>query len=202
MNDRQRTIDTYNKSAEELAAYFQGIGARKQDINKAFELMGSKENPLVIEIGCGDGRDAAEITKRTNNYVGFDISEGMIKVAKRNLPKAQFEVSDAMDFIFPHDTDLVFAFASILHLDKEELSILFQRIEKVLKPGGIIYISTKYMPEYTSSIKKDTHGERLFYFYNSDLIKEIAGKNFSSAAEDRQLIGSTNWLTIALRKNN
>ena len=33
---KQQTIDTYNQSAEELAAFFAGIGARNKDIDIAF----------------------------------------------------------------------------------------------------------------------------------------------------------------------
>jgi hypothetical protein len=50
---KQATIDTYNKSAKELAVYFRGIGSRVSDIEKAIKLVGNIDNPSVLEIGCG-----------------------------------------------------------------------------------------------------------------------------------------------------
>ena len=65
MNPRakKQLINTYNKSARELSEYFQGIGPRVKDITNVFNYF-PKERHLalkVIEIGCGDGRDAKEI---------------------------------------------------------------------------------------------------------------------------------------------
>lgn len=98
MNLRQQTVDTYNKSAKELAEYFRGIGPRTDDIDLAIRLAGNSENPKILEIGCGDGRDAKEIVKRTKNYTGFDISEELIKIARADVPDATFEVADATHY--------------------------------------------------------------------------------------------------------
>ncbi|MGI9028256.1 MAG: class I SAM-dependent methyltransferase, partial [Candidatus Saccharimonadales bacterium] len=184
-NYRNVTIDTYNKSAQALADYFQGIGSRVTDIERAFDLAGNPKDPSVVEIGCGDGRDAKEIVRRTNNYVGFDISDGMIKIARNYVPEAHFEVADAVSYEYPKNTDIIFAFASLLHLDKEEVEQVLSSVWQSLNTGGIFYISSKYQPEYSEGIKKDQYGERLFYFYNADLMKEIACSNYISVFEDR-----------------
>ncbi len=83
---RQQTVDTYNKSAKELAEYSHGIGTRKKYINRAFNLAGSPKNARVLEVGCGDGRDATEILKHTDNYLGFDIARKAVELAKQSLP--------------------------------------------------------------------------------------------------------------------
>lgn len=196
---RQKTIDTYDKSAKELAEYFQGVGARNVDIEKALELIGNPTNPKVLEIGCGDGRDAKEILKHTSNYLGFDASSSFIELARTVAPSAQFEVADAISYSYPKDLDLVFAFASLLHLDKDEVKTVLHKVSGALRQGGIFYISLKYMPEYTEQIKKDQFGERLFYFYTPEIIKELAGEAYETVLEDRQTIGKTEWFTIALR---
>lgn len=200
MDYRKITVDTYNKSAPALAQYFQGIGSRIFDIDKAFELIGDKVNPTIVEIGCGDGRDAKEIIRRTPNYVGFDISEGMIKIANEYVPGARFEVADAVSFNYPKNTDIVFAFASLLHLDKNEVRQVLDKVHYSLNKGGVFYISLKYMSEYSQGIKKDQYGERLFYFYNPSLIKELAGSKYEPVFENLQTIGKTDWFEIALKK--
>src|SRR3990167_9930931 len=92
-NWKQATIDTYNKSARELAEYFRGIGSRSGDVQYAIKLAGNPNQPKIIEIGCGDGRDAKEIARWTNDYIGFDISKELIKIARQYVPKAHFEIA-------------------------------------------------------------------------------------------------------------
>lgn len=57
------TTNTYDESAEALAEFFKGIGPRTSYIDLAFKLIGYKEHARVVEIGCGDGRDATEINE-------------------------------------------------------------------------------------------------------------------------------------------
>lgn len=198
---RQQTIDTYNQSAKELAEYFGSVGPRVEDIELAFELAGNPTDARVLEIGCGDGRDAREIVPRTAEYTGIDISEGLIKLARERLPEIEFEVADAVTYEYPENLDIVFAFASLLHLDSNEVSHVLGKVSKALKPGGIFYISLKEKPGYSSEIKEDEYGRRLFYFYNARIISSLAERHFSRVAESRKTIGSTDWFEIALKKN-
>lgn len=197
---RRETIETYDHSAEALSEYFQGFGPRTRDIELTFELAGNPQNPKVLEIGCGDGRDAAEITAHTNWYLGFDISQGMVSLAEQNVPGGVFEVADAVEFSYPPDLDVVFAFASVLHLGPEELDTVFSKVGKVLRPGGIFYISTKYSENYREEIKEDQYGRRQFYFYNQDEIGAHAGRNFETVYSELVMHGNTEWLEIALRR--
>lgn len=197
---RQRTIDTYNESAAELAEYFKGIGPRVKDIDRAFELAGNPEDARVVEIGCGDGRDAEDIFERAGWYQGFDVSEGMIDIAKKHVPGASFEVADALDYDYPENLDIVFAFASLLHLDRQEVSEVLKKVHNALRPGGIFYVSLKERPEYTEEIKDDQYGSRLFFFYNAALISDLAEGNYEVADTSGKKIGSTQWFEIALRK--
>jgi len=203
MNDiRQQTVDTYNKSARELAEYFRGIGSRTKDIDLAIELAGNPDDPRIVEIGCGDGRDAKEIIKRTSSYTGFDISSELIKIARKHVPEAQFEVADAISYDYPSRLDVVYAFASLLHLDKEEVRRVLQKVHTALRQGGVFFISLKLATEYTEKVKEDRFGTRLFYFYNPDIIKELAGDKYEVAKTDGGFvtIGNTQWFEIALRK--
>ncbi len=197
---RQLTIDTYNKSARGLSEYFRGIGSRADDIKLALQLAGGPNNPHVLEIGCGDGRDAKEIIKLTANYTGFDISEELVKLARLYVPDASLEVADAVTYRYPSRLDVVVAFASVLHLNPHEIKIVFEKVAKSLKQGGVFYISTKYSESYKEEIKEDKFGKRLFYFYNPSFLEGIAGGSFKTVYTSVKTIGSTEWLEIAFRK--
>lgn len=198
---RQKTVDTYNNSAQSLSDYFQGIGARTKYIDLTLGLLPSDIKEIhALEIGCGDGRDATDIVTKVTTYTGFDISTELIKLAQKRLPNTHFEVADAVTYPYPSNVDAVFAFASFLHLTKEEFQLVLNKLHDSLNPGGIIYISIKYAPEYQSSIRTDEHGERMFYLYSEKDIAQLANNKFEIPYSDRIIFGKTEWLETALRK--
>jgi SAM-dependent methyltransferase len=171
-----------------------------EDIKRAFELVGNLRNAKVLELGCADGSDAKEIIKRTTNYVGMDIAEDFIEIARQDVPEGDFEVADINDFKFPDELDIIFAFASLVHATKEEVGLVFQKARASLKHNGIFYLTLKYSPEYEEYIKNDGHGQRQFYRYNAELIKQLAGAGFEVVYEDIRFVIDTDWLRMALRK--
>lgn len=203
MDIRKQTLATYNKSAQELSDYFQGIGSRIEDISRGLELAEVTNNKArIVELGCGDGRDAKEIVKHTSFFEGVDYSSELIKLAQKNVPNAAFKTQSMLDYEFPEKLDIIFAFASLLHLNRDEMSKIFSKAQMALKQGGIFYISVKYRPHYEEEVKQDKYGKRLFFFYNQELIKELAAPDFTSVYENQHVHGNTDWITIALKKNS
>lgn len=199
MNKKEETTLTYNKGASEFAQYFDGIGSRTQDIERGFSYLENKPRK-VLEIGCGNGRDCKDILKYTDDYLGLDISEEMIKLAKENVSNSHFVTADVEDFIFPKHINIIFAFASLLHLDKESVSKVLGKVYDSLDEGGIFYISLKY-DSYQEKIKESNFGQRYFYFYNEEDLLQLAKENsFEIIYQDKQLIGETVWITCVLRK--
>lgn len=170
------------------------------DINRAIELAGSGPSSRIIEIGCGDGRDAAAIIGKVNFYEGIDPSIGLLKIARKQVPATSFVQSDALSYDYPDNLNIVYAFASLLHVDKGDLQKVFAKVSNKLVTGGIFYISLKEADHYQEFIKTDDKGERMFYLYSSDDIKDIAGEDYSTVYEDHHVHGGTHWFTIALKK--
>src|SRR5580693_8526064 len=137
-----RTIKTYGENAAAFAERFDGIGARINDIAETFEAL-KIEHPSTLEIGCGNGRDALEILKRTDHYIGLDISEELISLAKEKNPGATFIVADIENYSFPKNLDAIFAFASLIHTPKEKLKKIFADAFSVLNEGGVFRVSMK-----------------------------------------------------------
>lgn len=199
MSDR-RTIETYNNSAEELSEYFKGIGPRIANIELGLREAHAKNNASVVEIGCGDGRDASEIVKRVGSYIGFDPSTELLERARKKVPRGVFIEAEAMTFDYPDNLDVVYAFASLLHSPKDEVKQVCRKVLAALKPGGIFYISLKEDTNYNSAVQRDRFGERLFYYYNVPLFIELSGPQFEKAYQEHLIIGHTRWFELALRK--
>lgn len=195
-----KTISTYDQSAKELAAFMRGIDSHADDIQRALELAGHPNHAYVVEIGCGDGRDAKEITKHVKSYIGFDPSAGLLALAPQSLPNCLFVQADALSFTYPGNIDVIFAFASLLHSPREELRDILAKIHASLKDGGILYLILKERDKYEKVQQKDRFGERVFYYYNAPLVVEMAGGSFTKVYEEHRVIGNTNWFTLALQK--
>jgi hypothetical protein len=57
-------------------------------------LKGEREEPKIIEIGCGDGRQLSHFSSKIARLVGIDSCEPMIEMARKNAPNARFEIVD------------------------------------------------------------------------------------------------------------
>ncbi len=200
MDKKLITQETYDKSADLMAVEFNCVGPRIEDIDRAFYFVG-KFNPFVLEIGCGNGRDAREILERTNQYIGIDSSYSMIKLARQTAPHGSFIIIDAEDFEFfsLQQIDIVYSFVSLSHFNKEALKNIFQQIYEKLNKGGVIYISLKY-GAYREVIKDDEYGKRVFYYYLPEDIKNVAGKKFKTVYENKFTSRGKEWFTLALKK--
>ena len=195
---KEFTEETYDKAARGYAEKFKNIGVRAKDVDKAFTFV-AKENPSVVEIGCGAGREAEYIFTKTNRYIGMDISAGMLEVARENFPDVHFVQADIDTYKFPEGVDIVFAFASLLHSSKESLVGIFNRIYDALNEDGVVYVSLKRRDKYSSAVVEDTYGPREFYYYTKETLLEVAGDHFDEVFyEEQERIEP--WFTMILKK--
>ena len=140
VDEKKQTIEAYNKTAQKHAKKFEKLGARVKDIERALSYL-NKPNPKVIEIGCGNGRDAKEIVKHTKNYLGIDLSKSLIQLAIKKAPEAKFQMADFETYQFPQNIDVIFAFASLIHSNKEGVKKVLRKAYKSLGLNGVFFIS-------------------------------------------------------------
>ncbi|EKD99829.1 MAG: methyltransferase type 11 [uncultured bacterium] len=195
---KQQTKDTYNISVEKIAKVFSEIDPKKEDIEKTLSFI-SKKNPKVLELGCGNGRDANEIIKYTNDYLGIDYSEKMIEECKKNVPNGRFDIADYETFEFPKNLDVIFAFASLVHSDERNVQKILEKAYVSLNTGGVFHMLLKY-GEYHEEVQNDYAGTRAFYFYKPENILEMAPKGFSQVYETLGDFRNLKWFTIILKK--
>lgn len=193
-----KTVKSYNEFAQELAHKFDAIGARSKDIELVFSYV-KKENPRVLELGCGNGRDAQEILKRTKNYLGVDGSKELVNIAKKKLPKAQFDVCLFDKLKFPDCSfDIIIDFASLMHLNKIKLTKILKEISHWLDDSGVLSLSIKE-GKYSQFLSRG-FGERIQYSYLPDDVLLMAKDNYVMLNLERMNKNDKNWFTIILQK--
>lgn len=98
----------------------------------------------VLDVGCGYGRTLNELYQvGYRNLTGIDFSKGMIERGKRQFPYLNLLVKEKETFDFPDnsfDAVILFAVLTCIPSDAEQ-GRLMEEIERVLKPGGIVYIN-------------------------------------------------------------
>lgn len=97
---------------------------------------------LVVDLGCGSGLWARELTKTGYRVLGVDISEAMIGIARGRVPDADFRVGSLFGADLP-PCDAVTALGEVLNYlfdpsnDGRMPVRLFRRVYDALTPGGI-----------------------------------------------------------------
>src|SRR6185295_13279808 len=56
---------------------------------------------LVVDLGCGSGLWAEQLIARGFEVLGIDISEAMIRLARRRAPQAEFRVASLFQSDIP-----------------------------------------------------------------------------------------------------
>lgn len=196
------TISTYDNSAEGLAAYFAGIGSRLDIIEEALEFAGTPEDAHVVEVGCGDGRDAEDIVPLVGWYEGFDPSIELIGLARKRLSSASFVQDDALSYNYPKDIDIIFGFASYLHLNREDFAKAIHKAAESLRTGGILAMTLKERPTYQEALVKDEFGERWFYYYDETTIIELLDLEFEIIKLEHKTMKrkTAKWLVVTAKK--
>ena len=100
-------------------------------------------NARILDFGCGSGRDTKAFLELGYSVDATDGSPELCRIASKvtgiTVRQMLFQDLNAISVY-----DGIWACASILHLPKEELMSVLQKISTALKNDGILYTSFKY----------------------------------------------------------
>ena len=99
----------------------------------------------ILEIGCGEGRDAYPLLHDGYSVLATDISVAAIDYARKKYPQfaAHFTVLDCVTGKFSGKFDFIYAIA-VLHMlvDDVDRDAFYRFIREYLRPNGIALICT------------------------------------------------------------
>ncbi|AOE49184.1 malonyl-ACP O-methyltransferase BioC [Kangiella sediminilitoris] len=133
---------SFSKAAKtyDAAAFFQRIaGERLYERLDYFKL----EPKSIVDLGCGTGVFTRELSQRFTQaqVTGVDIAEGMIQWCQQQSSAERYLCADAMTLPFPDNSvDLIFSNLAIQWVN--DLSALFQELNRVLRPDGLLLFTT------------------------------------------------------------
>jgi SAM-dependent methyltransferase len=120
------------------------------DSRHTIALLSPQPGELILDAGCGTGRNLSKLHRAGSSAIGIDFSYGMLKVARRNYPNFPVSLAD-LERTLPFETG---SFDAVLcALIGEHLSALrsvLHEFYRVLKQGGRLVFSV-YHPEMAAA---------------------------------------------------
>jgi len=160
--DEDKTIEYYDTNAEELAERYEN--ANVDVLHK--KLLGTfNTGAMLIEIGCGSGRDAAFMIARGYQVDCVEASRSMVYFALRLHPElhkriihGKWENISDENILRSSKYDGVYSIAALMHMHAETIPRVLNRIYSILKPGGRFLFSVPLSRPFLSDSGLDSEG--------------------------------------------
>lgn len=133
--------------------------------SEIYDRLLSLDNKHILELGCGNAEITRDIAISGKNRImtAFEVDEiaHEINLQITDLPNVTFGLSGAQEILLEDKSvDVVFMFKSLHHVPMELMETSMQEIKRVLKPGGLAYISEPIFSGEFNDILRLFHDEQ------------------------------------------
>ena len=192
----QNTINYYEKNAD---VFF--METKDADMKYCREKFMSYLEPgsLILDAGCGSGRDIKAFLDSGFNVEGIDLSKKLCSIAEK-YTGIQIRNIGFDEITEENKYDAVWACASLLHVKRADLPHVIATLKRSMKLNGIIYASFKL------GDKERISNERFY----TDLNEQSANQLFEKVGLKLQEIfitcdvrteqNETKWINIIAKK--
>lgn len=141
------TIDYYDKNAKDLIDNYDN--ANMSEIYNRIEKYLSP-NSILLDIGCGSGRDIRYFHSKNIETYGIDASKKFIEIFKQSYPSlSKFVYYSVLPEIhipnIPNKYfDIIFSMATWMHLHQSDHNKTIVNIKNNLKDNGILILGYSY----------------------------------------------------------
>ncbi|MCA9958046.1 MAG: class I SAM-dependent methyltransferase [Anaerolineales bacterium] len=172
-----REIDQTQAAYRRIAAVYADTTVERGQILHDLEAFMKRvpAHSRVLDVGCGPGFDTAILRERQRQAVGVDLSWHMMQSGRQrgvDVPCAQADM--CLLPIAAGAVDAVWACASLLHLPRPLLPSAFAEFCRILRPGGIFYMSVKLGDgEQWSEQSYKQQAPRFFVYWQPETIDPL-----------------------------
>lgn len=191
----------YESNAERYAAETFSANMSKQ-YQRFLPLL--KNGGKILDVGSGSGRDACYFQKQGYQVTALEPSKNLCREI-RKVFSGEIMCSDIQNYQPAERYDGIWACASLIHLQEEEVLQFFEKIDQYLDDNGIIYISGK-----NGISTGEVEDGRFFLEFTDQLVEKILTVNKQLKLEQLWYTEDVSgrrgfrWLNVVLRlrRNN
>jgi SAM-dependent methyltransferase len=134
------TIEVYDRSADR----FQATIAQLENYNETYAcLLGClRDGDSVLDLACGPGNISRYLaTRKRLRVTGFDLSAGMLAIARETVPGGSFHQRSIIGFNLAETYDAVINGFGLPYLDDRQAVQSLRSSVEALSPRGALYLS-------------------------------------------------------------
>ena len=187
--------ETYDRTDNPLVAL---------DRRHTLDLLDPQPGQRILDAGCGTGYYLSRIDHAGALPLGLDFSSGMLKVARRRLPRMPLIQTDldAVLPVGPRRFDAVLCALVSEHLTN--LPLTFAEFSRVLRPGGRLVFSAFHPELAAAGIEANFESEGVEHRLGAephtvdDYLNRISGSGFRIRSQqvfrgDSELVREIGW---------
>lgn len=196
MDKTDYTLEYYNQQAEQ---FVQGtVDVEFSHLQNQFIEM-LPAGGTILDLGCGSGRDSKAYKKAGFKVIAVDGSESLSKIASEYIGQ-EVLCAKFQNLCIQEPLDGVWACATLLHLEKEDVISTMQKLSKNLVSGGIFYVSFKYGHfsgerdgRFFTDMTEDAFADVISNIEELTIVKQMI-------TEDARPDRTEKWLNVFLKK--
>lgn len=165
----------YNKRYKQKKYYWEKTPSKIAC--EVLKIMPPKKPFKILDVGCGEGRNAVFFARNGYNVSAFDEA----KIAIEKTKKLALEVNTKLNafqaninkYKLSEKFDIIFSSGVLHYISQEKRSIILENYKKHTNPNGIHVISTlvekpfiKKAPDHEKNAHKWISGELLTYYHD------------------------------------
>lgn len=153
----------------------------RRNVSGAFAQMLSHQPLRLLEVGCGEGKDAVFFARNGYQVTAFDVTESGIEKAKRLADIHQVEINffraDLHDYRLDEEFDVIYSSGVFHHILPELRREIMENYIAHTAPGGMhainVFVEKPFIPAPPDSDGGENwvSGE-LFTYYRDWLLEE------------------------------
>jgi len=193
----EETLRYYNTHADSFAQ--DTTEAKMTEIQDRF-LAYLPPGSHILDLGCGTGRDSKLFRDRQYKVTALDGSPELCKIAK-TITGQEILCMRYDEIQWVEAFEGIWACASLLHIESDQLPYIMKKAIDALKRGGIIYISFKYGDfegiqngRYYTNMTEEMLGDFLNLFPEMQALEQWVSDDVRPGRECEK------WLNIICRK--
>ena len=114
-------------------------------LEKLIRLKPPASGVKVLDIGCGEGKDAVFMAQQGYDVTAFDLTESGIRktlrlAAERGTALKAY-TADINDFETDETFDIIYSTGTIQYLAEENIPAFFEKISRLTNPHGLHYFN-------------------------------------------------------------